>query len=99
MHAHTCVGVLLLLLQVAALESELSCLKREEADRSMALRDLGSQRDRIALSIAQKLSKVKDVQVGLGWGWVWGVMSFDWLGCDCIYWRGPLPSRQQLSRV
>ncbi|KAG2482118.1 hypothetical protein HYH03_018925, partial [Edaphochlamys debaryana] len=49
--------------EVAALESELAALKREESERDMILRDLGSQRDRVALSIAQKLSKVKDVQM------------------------------------
>ncbi len=32
--------------EVAALESELAALKREEAERDMILRDLGSQRDR-----------------------------------------------------
>ncbi|EFJ42885.1 coiled-coil protein required for normal flagellar motility [Volvox carteri f. nagariensis] len=49
--------------EVALLESELAALKREEAEREMILRDLGSQRDRIALSIAQRLRKVKDVQM------------------------------------
>ncbi|KXZ45417.1 hypothetical protein GPECTOR_55g323 [Gonium pectorale] len=49
--------------EVALLEAELAALKREEAERDMILRDLGSQRDRIALAIAQKLSKVKDVQM------------------------------------
>ncbi|GLI69727.1 hypothetical protein VaNZ11_014402 [Volvox africanus] len=49
--------------EVALLESELAALKREEAEREMILRDLGSQRDRVALSIAQRLSKVKDVQM------------------------------------
>ncbi|GFR42867.1 hypothetical protein Agub_g3858 [Astrephomene gubernaculifera] len=49
--------------EVAALEAELASLKREEAERDMILRDLGSQRDRIALSIAQKLSRVKEVQM------------------------------------
>ncbi|PNH11949.1 hypothetical protein TSOC_001169 [Tetrabaena socialis] len=49
--------------QVAALEAELAALKREESDRNLILRDLGSQRDRVALSIAQKLSKVKEVHM------------------------------------
>ncbi|KAG2431406.1 hypothetical protein HXX76_009421 [Chlamydomonas incerta] len=49
--------------EVAALEAELAALKREEAERDTILRDLGSQRDRVALAIAQKLSKVKDVQM------------------------------------
>lgn len=49
--------------EVAGLEQELCGLKREEAERSMILRDLSSQRDRIALSIAQKLSRVKDQQM------------------------------------
>ncbi len=39
-------------------EDELRALRREEAERAKILMDLGSQRDRVALSIAQKLAKV-----------------------------------------
>lgn len=50
--------------EVAALELELTALRREEAERSAVLRELASQRDRVALAIAQKLAKVKDVAAG-----------------------------------
>lgn len=40
------------------MEEELRALKREEAERTKILMDLGSQRDRVALSIAQKMAKV-----------------------------------------
>ena len=40
------------------LEEELIHLKNEELERTKVLQELGSQRDRIALSIANKLSKV-----------------------------------------
>jgi hypothetical protein len=44
--------------QVSLLEEELSNLKQEETERNKILLDLGSQRDRVALSIANKLAKV-----------------------------------------
>lgn len=44
--------------QVTLLEEELIHLKNEELERTKVLQDLGSQRDRIALSIANKLAKV-----------------------------------------
>ena len=44
--------------QVSLLEEELSNLKQEEMERNKILLDLGSQRDRVALSIANKLAKV-----------------------------------------
>eukprot|EP00983_Pelagomonas_calceolata_P113572 1160001-Pelagomonas_calceolata.AAC.2 len=44
--------------QVALHEEELRALKHEEASRASVLADLSSQRDRVALSIAQKLAKV-----------------------------------------
>mmetsp|Transcript_22973 Transcript_22973/g.63455 ORF Transcript_22973/g.63455 Transcript_22973/m.63455 type:complete len:940 (-) Transcript_22973:763-3582(-) len=47
--------------QVALHEEELRALKHEEASRASVLADLSSQRDRVALSIAQKLAKVKEV--------------------------------------
>lgn len=50
--------------EVAALELELTSLRREEHERSAVLRELASHRDRVALAIAQKLAKVKDVQAG-----------------------------------
>ena len=40
------------------MEEELSDLKREEGERRAILLELGSQRDRVALSIANKLAKV-----------------------------------------
>ncbi len=45
------------------MEAELAELRKEESERAKILLDLGSQRDRVALSIAQKLAKVKDVQL------------------------------------
>ena len=47
--------------QVSLLEEELSILKAEEMERSKVLQDLGSQRDRVALAIANKLAKVRTV--------------------------------------
>ena len=44
--------------QVSLMEEELSDLKREEGERRAILLELGSQRDRVALSIANKLAKV-----------------------------------------
>ena len=44
--------------QVALHEEELRALKHEEASRASILADLSSQRDRVTLSIAQKLAKV-----------------------------------------
>ncbi|KAF5835566.1 coiled-coil flagellar protein, move backward only 2 [Dunaliella salina] len=44
--------------QVALHEEELRGLKHDEASRASILADLSSQRDRVALSIAQKLAKV-----------------------------------------
>ena len=44
------------------MEEELSNLKQEEMERNKILLDLGSQRDRVALSIANKLAKVKEVE-------------------------------------
>lgn len=49
--------------QVSVMEAELAELRKEEGERAKILLDLGSQRDRVALSIAQKLAKVKDVQL------------------------------------
>lgn len=40
------------------MEEELAQMKKEEGERAKILLDLGSQRDRVALSIAQKLAKV-----------------------------------------
>lgn len=48
--------------QVALMEEELAGLKKAETERSKMLNDLSSQRDRVALSIAQKLAKVKEVE-------------------------------------
>jgi len=48
---------------VAVMEEELRALKQQEAERAKILADLGSQRDRVALSIAQKLAKVKEVEL------------------------------------
>ncbi len=44
------------------MEEELDQLKKEETVRAKILMDLGSQRDRVALSIANKLAKVKEVE-------------------------------------
>ena len=48
--------------QVAVQEEELAILKKSESERGKMLNDLSSQRDRVALSIAQKLAKVKEVE-------------------------------------
>ncbi|GAX79502.1 hypothetical protein CEUSTIGMA_g6943.t1 [Chlamydomonas eustigma] len=48
--------------QVSLMEEELEQLKKEEGIRNKILLDLGSQRDRVALSIANKLAKVKEVE-------------------------------------
>ncbi|KAL6748938.1 coiled-coil flagellar protein, move backward only 2 [Haematococcus lacustris] len=49
--------------QVGFMEEELLALRKEEAERTKILMELGSQRDRVALAIAQKLAKVKEVQL------------------------------------
>ncbi|GFH08881.1 coiled-coil protein required for normal flagellar motility [Haematococcus lacustris] len=49
--------------QVGLMEEELLALRKEEAERTKILMELGSQRDRVALAIAQKLAKVKEVQL------------------------------------
>lgn len=41
------------------MEEELLHLKKEEAENSRVLMELGSQRDRMTLAIAQKLAKVR----------------------------------------
>mmetsp|Transcript_40583 Transcript_40583/g.90203 ORF Transcript_40583/g.90203 Transcript_40583/m.90203 type:complete len:924 (-) Transcript_40583:938-3709(-) len=48
--------------QVSLMEEELAHLKKREAEHAKILMELGSQRDRVALSIAQKLAKVKEVE-------------------------------------
>ncbi|KAJ9511397.1 hypothetical protein QJQ45_029792 [Haematococcus lacustris] len=49
--------------QVGLMMEELLALRKEEAERTKILMELGSQRDRVALAIAQKLAKVKEVQL------------------------------------
>jgi hypothetical protein len=64
-------------LQVSLQEQELRGLKQEEAVRTRVLAELSSQRDRVALSIAQKLAKV---------GCVWTVVHV-W---HCFYFKNCL---------
>ena len=56
------------------MEEELSDLKHEEGERRAILLELGSQRDRVALSIANKLAKVCLVCGGL-WGDHFGLLA------------------------
>jgi len=63
---------------VALHEEELRALKHEEASRASILKDLSSQRDRVALSIAQKLAKVCKAERSSAWSLtreVWCVTS------------------------
>jgi len=48
--------------QVSLMEEELRQLKREEMENGRIILELGSQRDRLTLSIAQKMEKVKEVE-------------------------------------
>ncbi|KAG1674725.1 hypothetical protein FOA52_013560 [Chlamydomonas sp. UWO 241] len=48
--------------QVSCMEEELVQLKRGDVESSRVVMELGSQRDRLTLSIAQKLAKVKEVE-------------------------------------
>ena len=55
--------------QVSLQEEELQHLKHQESERAKVLMELGSQRDRMALAIAQKLEKVREIKMtGAGGG-------------------------------
>jgi hypothetical protein len=52
--------------QVGLLEKDVHQLKKEEAERNKVLLDLGAEKDRIVLAIAQKHSRIREVGTQLG---------------------------------
>eukprot|EP00798_Chlamydomonas_sp_ICE-L_P024336 gene24336-9952_t len=58
-------SVQLTLKQVTLMDEELRHLKHEEGERAKILKELASQRDRVALAIAQKLAKVKEIELSV----------------------------------